>query len=147
MARRAKRRACGGSNRARCSTFAWAASASGLSSVKALTEVFATADPGLVENAVGAAGALLQRWIGAPDVAMLRAVIRPPDDPGTRAKVAVLSEEVARISALASAGRCDQAASDGRKALERASVLNYLPLKAEMLLALGRLGDVCIEAA
>ena len=76
---------------------------------------------------------------------MLRAVVRPPDDPATRAKVAVLSEEVARISALASAGRCDQAASDGRKALERAAALDYLPLKAEMLLALGRLGDVCIE--
>jgi tetratricopeptide (TPR) repeat protein len=59
--------------------------------------------------------------------------------------VAVLGEEVARISALANAGRCDQAASDGRKALERASALDYLPLKAEMLLALGRLGDVCIE--
>ena len=117
-----------------------------LSSVKALTEVLGTADTGVIDNAVGAASALptLDR---CADVAMLRAVVRPPDDPATRAKVAVLSEEVARVSALAGAGRCDQAASDGRKALERASALDYLPLKAEVLLALGRLGDVCIEAA
>ena len=115
-----------------------------LSSVKALTDVFATADTGVIDNAVGAASALptLDR---CADVAMLRAVVRPPDDPAKRAEVATLREEVARISALASAGRCDQAASDGRKALERASALDYLPLKAEMLLALGRLGDVCIE--
>jgi eukaryotic-like serine/threonine-protein kinase len=116
-----------------------------LSSVKALTEVFTTADTGVVENAVGAASALptLER---CADVAMLRAVVRPPDDPATRAKVAVLRDEVARVSALASAGRCDQAAGDGRKTLERAAALDYLPLKAEMLLALGRLGDVCIDA-
>jgi serine/threonine-protein kinase len=115
-----------------------------LSSVKALTEVFATADTGVVENAVGAASALptLER---CADVAMLRAVVRPPDDPAKRAEVAKLGEEVARVSALASAGRCDQAAADGRKALERATALDYLPLKAEMLLALGRLGDACIE--
>jgi len=116
-----------------------------LSSVKALTEVFATADTGVVDNAVGAASALptLDR---CADVAMLRAVVRPPDDPATRAKVTVLRDEVARVSALASAGRCDQAASDGRRALERAAAVDYLPLKAEVLLALGRLGDVCIEA-
>ena len=61
-----------------------------LSSVKALTDVFATADPGVVENAVGAASALptLDR---CADVAMLRAVVRPPDDPGKRAQVAVLN--------------------------------------------------------
>ena len=99
-----------------------------LSSVKALTEVFATADTGVVDNAVGAASALptLDR---CADVAMLRAVVRPPDDPATRARSAVLSEEVARVSALANAGRCDQAASDGRKALERAAALDYLPLE------------------
>jgi len=115
-----------------------------LSSVKALTEVLATADPGVVDNAVGAASALptLDR---CADVAMLRAVVRPPDDPAKRAEVAKLREEAARISALASAGRCEQAASDGRKTLERAAALDYLPLKAEMLLALGRLGEVCIE--
>ena len=116
-----------------------------LSSVKALTDVFATADTGVVDNAVGAASALptLER---CADVAMLRAVVRPPDDPAKRAEVAKLREEAARISALASAGRCEQAASDGRKTLERAAALDYLPLKAEMLLALGRLGEVCIGA-
>jgi len=116
-----------------------------LSSVKALTEVLATADTGVVDNAVSAASALptLDR---CADVAMLRAVVRPPDDPTKRAEVAKLREEVARVSALASAGRCDQAAGDGRKTLERVGALDYLPLKAEMLLALGRLGDACIEA-
>src|SRR5499427_1504849 len=115
-----------------------------LSSVKALTEVFATADTGVVDNAVSAASALptLER---CADVAMLRTVVRPPDDPAKRAQVAVLGEEVARISVLASAGRCDQAASDGRKALERATALDYLPVKAETLLALGKLGDSCIQ--
>ena len=116
-----------------------------LSSVKALTEVFATADTGVVDNAVAAASALptLDR---CADVEMLRAVVRPPDDPAKRAEVTVLREELARINALAAAGRCERATADGRKALERASALEYQPLKAEALFALGRLGDVCLEA-
>ena len=115
-----------------------------LSSVKALTDVLATADRALVDNAATAAGSLpsLER---CADVSMLRAVIRPPDDPGKRAEVARLREDVAKVSALAAAGRCDQATKIGAPVREAAGRLAYRPLEAEIAYALGRLIDTCFD--
>ena len=115
-----------------------------LSSVKALTEVFSAADIGVVDNAISAASALptLDR---CADVAMLRAVMRPPDDPGKRAQVAALREEVAKANALATVSRCEQARTMGTKVLEAAKQTGYRPLEAEAALVLGRLVDACVD--
>jgi len=116
-----------------------------LSNVKALTEVLTGADKAIVENAATAAGALptLER---CADVSMLRAVIRPPDDAGKRAEVARLRENVAKVSVLAAAGRCDQASKLGTPIREAAARLGYKPLEAEIAYALGRQFDSCFDA-
>ena len=113
-----------------------------LSSVRALGDVFVSADSGVVDNAVAAASALpaLDR---CADVPMLRAVIKPPDDPAVRAKVAAAREQVARVKALGDSGQCTQAASAGAAAVSTANAVGYLPLEAEAHLALGRLGETC----
>jgi len=115
-----------------------------LSGVKALTDVLATADRALVDNAATAAGSLptLER---CADVSMLRAVIQPPDDPATRAEVARLREDVAKVGALVSAGRCEQAAKLGKPIREKAVRLGYRPLEAEITYALGRRVDTCFD--
>jgi tetratricopeptide (TPR) repeat protein/predicted Ser/Thr protein kinase len=115
-----------------------------LSSVKALTEVFATADSGIVDNAPTATGSLptLER---CADVSMLRAVIKPPDDPVKRAEVSKLREDVAKVNVLASAGQCELATKTGRPIKEAASRLGYRPLEAEVAYALGRMIDTCFD--
>jgi eukaryotic-like serine/threonine-protein kinase len=115
-----------------------------LSSVRALTEVFAAANSDVVDNAVGAAGALptLER---CADVSMLRAVIKPPDDPGKRAQVDAARVELATVGALSSAGQCDRALALGRKVADAAKGIGYLPVQAEAHLAVGRLGETCTE--
>src|SRR5262249_35532240 len=116
-----------------------------LSSVKALTDVFATADRALVDNAVNAAN-VLPTVDRCADVALLRALIRPPDDPAKRADVARLRENVAKVSALASAGRCEQAKKIGVPTREEAARIGYRPLEAEIAYALGRRIDACFDA-
>ena len=119
-----------------------------LSSVRALGDVFLTADSSVVDNAVSAASALptLDR---CADVAMLRAVIKPPDDPAVRAKVAAARDEVARVKALgdSGSGQCVQAVGAGNAVVATAKALGYLPLEAEAHLTLGRLGETCIDAS
>ena len=94
----------------------------------------ATADT--VENAVNAATALgsLER---CSDVNLLRAIVRPPDDPATRAAVEELRGRLSEVRTLARVGRV----SDGMKmvgALESdARRIGYAPLLAEALLASG----------
>jgi serine/threonine protein kinase/tetratricopeptide (TPR) repeat protein len=115
-----------------------------LAGVRALGEVLATADKSVVDSAMAATGALpaLDR---CADVPMLRAVIKPPDDPGKRTEVAALRERAAKLSALAAAGRCNEARTVGVPLLERAKQLDYRPLEAEVALGLGRLIDSCLD--
>jgi serine/threonine protein kinase/tetratricopeptide (TPR) repeat protein len=115
-----------------------------LSGVRALTVVFQSADQGVVDNAVGAAGALPSPD-RCEDVAMLRAVVRPPDAPAKRGEIERLREEVAKVNALASAGRCDQARAVGAPILEAARRLDYKPLEAEISYGLGKLFDTCAD--
>ena len=114
-----------------------------LSSLRALSDVFASADSGVVDNAVSAAGSLpsLDR---CADVAMLRAVIKPPADPLLRAKVFSTREEVAKVNALGIAGQCDRAKTMGMTVLDAAKGIGYAPLAAEASFTLGRLVDNCI---
>ena len=115
-----------------------------LSSVRVLTDVLSHADRGVVDSAIDAASGLptLDR---CADVAMLRAVIKPPDDRATRARVAAVRETVAKVNVLGMSGQCDKAVALGNKAVADAEAVGYLPLKAEALLALGALGDNCMD--
>jgi serine/threonine protein kinase/tetratricopeptide (TPR) repeat protein len=115
-----------------------------LAGVRALADVLASADGSVIDNAVTAAGALptLDR---CADVQMLRAVIKPPDDLASRQKVDRLREEVARVSALASAGLCDRAKEAAAPVQRDAKQLAYRPLEAEIDYALGRLFDTCLD--
>ena len=70
-----------------------------LGGLRALTQVFSDANGEVVENAVSAANALgtLDR---CADVPLLRSVVRPPEDPATRARVEELSPQLASVKAL-----------------------------------------------
>ncbi|HVT06831.1 MAG TPA: serine/threonine-protein kinase [Polyangia bacterium] len=118
-----------------------------LSSVRALGEVFMTAaDPGVVDNAVSAASALpaLDR---CADVEMLRAVIKPPDDPAVRAKVAAVRERIAKLKALSDSGQCETAARLEGGVVTDAQATGYLPVQAEAHFAAGLLADTCTDLA
>ena len=75
-----------------------------LGGLRALTDVFSEATGEVVENAVSASNALasLDR---CADVPLLRAVVRPPEDAATRAKVDALRKRVAELKARFDAGR------------------------------------------
>ena len=115
-----------------------------LSSVRTLGDVLVTAAGGVVDNAVAAASALpaLDR---CSDVAMLRAVIKPPDDPAVRAEVAAVRDALARVKALADSGQCTAAIAAGAAVVPRADATRYLPLQAEAHLAVGHLGENCTD--
>jgi len=117
-----------------------------LSALRAVTDVLATADSAVVDNAVNAASSLptLDR---CADVAMLRAVVKPPDDPGKQAAVAALRGDVAKVNALATSGQCDAAAKIGLAVVDRARALGYRPVEAEALYAIGRLGETCTDSS
>ena len=72
--------------------------------MRALTDVFAEANGDVVENAVSAVNALgsLDR---CADVPLLRSVVRPPEDPTTRARVEDLRRRLAGLKARYDAGR------------------------------------------
>jgi serine/threonine protein kinase len=117
-----------------------------LASARALGDVLSGADAQVVDNAVAAASAL-PMLARCSDVAMLRAVVRPPEDPATRARVQAQRENVARVTALVVSGQCRQAVAAGDKLLGAASALAYPPLTAEALLAASRLGENCSDVA
>jgi tetratricopeptide (TPR) repeat protein len=115
-----------------------------LASVRALADTFVSADAKMVDQAIIAAGAL-PALEPCSDIAALRAIVKPPDDPVKRRLVVDLREQLATVHALRSAGRCDQAMRLGRPLLESARQLGYLPLQAESSYALGRMFDTCSD--
>jgi serine/threonine-protein kinase len=115
-----------------------------LATVRALAATLATADGSLADNAV-AAVATLPSLDRCSDVPALRAVVKPPEDPATRRKVAEAREQLATVGALTAAGRCDQATRLGRPLLATARQIGYLPLQAEALLAFGQMQDTCLD--
>ena len=113
-----------------------------LGNLRALTDVLARADAKVVENAVNAAGALptLERCSDAP---ALRAVISPPQDPAARREVARVREELARFVALRDSGQCQAASAKAAPLVAAADALAYDPLRADVLVSAGALGDSC----
>jgi serine/threonine protein kinase len=109
-----------------------------LGRLRALTDVFTDANGDVVENAVNAANSLatLDR---CEDVPLLRSVVRPPDDPSTRAAVAGLSRRLAKLKALFDAGRYRDALKDGPAVVDAARRVGYQPLIAETLALMGTL--------
>ena len=113
-----------------------------LGNVRALTDIFASADDGVVLNAVSAAGALPQ-LDGCANVAALRTVVKPPTDPSTRKRVDELRDELARVRALGDSGQCTAAEARGVPLLAAVRATGYRPLEAECLNTVGLLGNYC----
>src|SRR6185312_17175702 len=109
-----------------------------LGGLRALTGVFSEANGEVVENAVSAANSLgsLER---CEDVPLLRSVVRPPDDPATRAQVAELKQQLAQLKALFDAGRWREGLKDGPALVTAAKNVGYQPLIAETLALMGTL--------
>jgi serine/threonine-protein kinase len=103
-----------------------------LTSVRALGDVFAKANGDVVQNAVNAAG-VLPRIERCAEVALLKEVVKPPEDGPTRARVEALREEKAHLVALRDAGRCADALKLADELIPRARQIGYLPLIAETL--------------
>ena len=113
-------------------------------SLRALTDVFATADADTVGSAIDAVNVLpdVER---CADVAVLRAVLPPPRDPAARGQVASLRRRVAEARALGDAGRMKEGLTKARPLLAEAETLGYEPVVAEVLALLGFLDAVLGE--
>ncbi|HET6281238.1 MAG TPA: serine/threonine-protein kinase, partial [Polyangia bacterium] len=111
-----------------------------LDGVKALTQVFTEATGEVVEKALSAVHGLppLDR---CSDVALLRMVVRPPDDPKVRIQVEELRRRLAQVKALYDAGRWARAMEIGSVVADEARTLGHTPLTAEALSVLGAIQD------
>jgi serine/threonine protein kinase/tetratricopeptide (TPR) repeat protein len=107
-----------------------------LGGLRALTHVFSEANGEVVENAVSATNALapLDR---CADVALLRAVVRPPEDPATRARVDDLRMRLADLKARFDAGRWRDGLKEATDLVREARGVGYGPLLAEALSVVG----------
>jgi tetratricopeptide (TPR) repeat protein/predicted Ser/Thr protein kinase len=108
----------------------------GRAELAALVDVFADADPSVVEHAVEAASSL-PRIAECSDVDMLRSRVRPPAENYARQQVQQARDDLidARVKELS--GRYDQALAIAEAVAERARQLDYPPLLAEALLRRG----------
>jgi tetratricopeptide (TPR) repeat protein len=107
-----------------------------LGGLRALTDVFSDANGDVVGNAVSASNALasLDR---CADVPLLRAVVRPPEDAATRAKVGELRNRLANLKARYDAGKYRESLMIAPSLIQEARTLRYEPLLAEALALLG----------
>jgi tetratricopeptide (TPR) repeat protein/predicted Ser/Thr protein kinase len=103
-----------------------------VASVRALGDVFAKANGNVVQNAVSAAG-VLPRIDGCADVALLKQIVKPPQDVQTRQRVDALREEKTKLIALRDAGKCAEALRLADELIPRAKEIGYTPLLAEVL--------------
>ncbi|MDB4983795.1 MAG: hypothetical protein JWM82_4547, partial [Myxococcales bacterium] len=110
----------------------------GLEDLKALCRQFLVATSGVVENAVNAAVALgtLER---CSDVKLLRAIMRPPEDPGVRTAVERIRARLVDVRALFRVGRFTDGLEAAAPLVEEARRIGYGPTLAECLLMLGSL--------
>jgi tetratricopeptide (TPR) repeat protein/predicted Ser/Thr protein kinase len=116
-----------------------------LESFRALSDVFASADAKVVENAVPAAAALPSLDTCA-DIPSLRAVVKPPEDPATRKRVDDLRTELAQVTALLNSGQCPVALPRVDALIGKIRSVNYEPLLADVLYyTAGEAGNECGE--
>ena len=109
-----------------------------LSSFGAEVDVLAVADSKVVERADHAAAAL-PALDDCADAAALRAPVRPPADAETRARVAEVRKQLGRARALEAVGHYADGLKVATSAAAEATKLNYRPVAADALLALGTL--------
>ena len=107
-----------------------------LANLRALCTELRGASADTVENAAQAASALgtLER---CSDVNLLRAIIRPPDDPAARARADELQARLASVRALAHTGRVAAGLKMMVPLEADARQLDWKPLLAEVLFASG----------
>jgi tetratricopeptide (TPR) repeat protein len=109
-----------------------------LHELRALGNLFTSADAGVALRAVEAAGALSPvRHCG--DVAMLTAPLPPPRDQAVAARADALRVRMAEAKALLHAGRYVQGLSVANTIVDEARPLHDLPLEAEAKLLRGQL--------
>lgn len=107
-----------------------------LEDLRALCRQFQRSTPDMIENAANAANALgtLER---CSDVNLLRAIVRPPENPQTRLVVEQLRVRLSEIRALARLGRV----AEGLKLVvvlqDEARRIGYAPLLSEVLFVAG----------
>ncbi|HEV3032572.1 MAG TPA: protein kinase, partial [Polyangia bacterium] len=106
-----------------------------LSSMRALTEVFAGANGEVVEHAIDAAHALTPLE-GCSDIKQLKSLILPPD-PAVKARVEALRRELGQIKAVHDSGRFLAALDRLTPVIREAHALGYKPLEAEALTRAG----------
>jgi tetratricopeptide (TPR) repeat protein len=116
----------------------------GLEDLKALCRQFLMATSGVVENAVNAAVALgtLER---CSDVKLLRALVRPPEDPGVRTAVERIRARLVDVRALFRVGRFGDGLVMAAPLVEEARRIGYGPTLAECLLMLGSIQHECAK--
>jgi serine/threonine protein kinase len=109
-----------------------------LAGFRALTDVFSDASGEVVENAVSAVNAIstLDR---CADIPTLRAIVRPPDDPATVARVSATRQRLAETKARFDAGRWKESLKAVPTLVAQARALGYQPLVAEALALSGSL--------
>jgi eukaryotic-like serine/threonine-protein kinase len=110
----------------------------GLDDLRALCRLFTSATVQVVENAVRAAHALgtLER---CSDIKLLRAIVRPPDDAETRAKVDLLRHRLVDVRAHRRVGEVAAGRAAVEPLVEEARRVGYGPILAEVLLVMGEL--------
>jgi eukaryotic-like serine/threonine-protein kinase len=108
------------------------------SEVRALAAVFSDANGDVVTNAAQAVQAI-RPVEQCADIAALKAVVRPPDDPAVRRAVADVRTGLADVKAVANAGGYKKAMEQIGPVTEAALSTNYQPVMAEALLQLGNL--------
>jgi serine/threonine protein kinase/tetratricopeptide (TPR) repeat protein len=109
-----------------------------LTHLKTVTDLYAAADPNVVEHAVESAESM-PRLEACADAAALRARVPPPSDGATQQRVADLRRELARANALERAGQLAQGLEIATHALNDAKALRYRPVEAEAELSLAQL--------
>ena len=100
-------------------------------SLRALTDVLATADAEMVDHAIDAANALPD-VARCADVAVLRAVLPPPRDLAARQRVDSLRKRAAEARALGDAGRWKEGLAKALPLRDEVVKLGYEPLLAEI---------------
>ncbi|WP_257457970.1 serine/threonine-protein kinase [Archangium lipolyticum] len=109
-------------------------------SLQALVDVYAHAEPALVDQAARAAHSL-PPLDGCANVEALRATVRPPEDPATLEKVEGLRIRFAQARALFDSGQFKPALERIRALAQETEALHYRPLEAEVLELRGALEE------
>jgi serine/threonine protein kinase/tetratricopeptide (TPR) repeat protein len=107
-----------------------------LGGIRALTNVFSEATGEVVEKAVTAANSL-ETLDRCADVPLLRAVVKPPEDPRRRAMVAKLRSSFADAKARFDAGDWKEMLTNANTLVKDARAVGYQPLTAEGLALTG----------